>query len=717
MLHIKDLKLGRNILSVFGFILFIVWIIATKYEHWLKDYMEAYIGITGCLAIFFHFLMLRWDTNNVEQNEVIPEATYQKNYEILKNELIDQYQTRINSKFAFQMVINMGGKPTTYGTSEGYANDFQLNKDLTIEYDDISEEISKILYSHGRLLIIGEAGSGKTTILLSAAISILRNEKKGDLPYRKINKLPLTLNLATWQSDFRFEEWYERNITESYNQSNAFVKTLIQHDAILPFFDGYDEVAKHYRADLLKKMRTYFGSNNTKCFVISSRKLAYKDVDIDAPVYAEYEVKPLTIKQIQETLTSSAKMYVSGNALLNAINKNASLREAVLNPFYLDTASFLFNKGIELAFKATDTEGIKAEIVRMFVENQVPNVRTKKYLHFLANKMNKKGIVVFELLRIQPDWSNNNRKNQLYIVLSIILIMLLLTFSISGVVGALFFMAVSGLFSYIIYSLLAAMIIILFFMIIGAKLFGKWGFVIGGLIGGWISTTMQGYKIQTTDIQVWRWKNVSKNFRKCFRNALLFALFWGLIFFGINNWKIDILIGCVIGSFIYGFISAIINAGIIASNKISLSNPYQRFLGTLKFDFLKIGLGLLSFLLGFLTISIMKDGWSIHQIIVSMRTIPLEKLCLLMILLIGLSLLISSRMIEHIIIRFVLWKEGHMPLRIVSFMDKMTDQHIIEDNRLIKKQKGSSSKKQRGVSWRFRHKILQDYFADMKFDK
>jgi hypothetical protein len=48
-----------------------------------------------------------------------------------------------------------------------------------------------------------------------------------------------------------------------------------------------------------------------------------------------------------------------------------------------------------------------------------------------------------------------------------------------------------------------------------------------------------------------------------------------------------------------------------------------------------------------------------------------------------------------------------MPLRVVTFMDRMTDQLIFEDNR----RKDKKGRKRRGATWRFRHKILQDYFA------
>lgn len=67
----------------------------------------------------------------------------------------------------------------------------------------------------------------------------------------------------------------------------------------------------------------------------------------------------------------------------------------------------------------------------------------------------------------------------------------------------------------------------------------------------------------------------------------------------------------------------------------------------------------------------------------------------------------------HFSLRLALYFEGKMPLRVVTFMDRMSEQFIFEDNRRTNKK----GKKMRGATWRFRHKILQDYFAKMKEGK
>ena len=71
--------------------------------------------------------------------------------------------------------------------------------------------------------------------------------------------------------------------------------------------------------------------------------------------------------------------------------------------------------------------------------------------------------------------------------------------------------------------------------------------------------------------------------------------------------------------------------------------------------------------------------------------------------------LTASRLPNHFSLRLTLYLERNIPLRLVTFLDRMSDQRILEDNRRLDKK----GRKRRGASWRFRHKILQDYFAEL----
>jgi hypothetical protein len=563
-----------------------------------------------------------WFQNKTTPPKVLAEDEYEKAHHELRKHLIEQYRTRLKSKLAFPMAINIGGKPTTFGTSEGYANDYQLNKDLTIEHDDIQNEIGKILNSHSRLLLIGEAGSGKTTILLFAALDLLTQEDN--------YQLPLMLNLATWQSDFDFAEWYERNVAESYNLSRAFAKTLIAKKDIVPFFDGFDEINETQRSHLFDKMRTYFGSDRATRFIISSRKLAYQNTAADAPVYAQYEVKPLTIEQIRTALTINQEKFGSENALLNAINQNPHLQEAVLNPFYLNTASFLFEKLGKVEFKALDTEGVQKELVETFVEKQVPSAQDRKYLWFLASNMNKRNMVVFELVNLQYDWYIG-KWSRGGVFLSIFLAGLVralissLAFGIIiGLVGGLITGLVSGFVACLVHSLVGCLIVSLY------------------------SDNKQMPNIKTYRSVKWS----LSLFFKIFKEDIISALITGHVIGFVIGFVLSISFGLVFGlisALVYGLIFSLLgvfteyvkeyNIAIIQINK-----PYQRFKASIR--------------------------------------------------------LLDFSILQHYHLLYLLNKKGLFPFKIVDFLNTMTTQYILESD---------------GATWRFRHKILQDYFAEKKF--
>jgi hypothetical protein len=57
--------------------------------------------------------------------------------------------------------------------------------------------------------------------------------------------------------------------------------------------------------------------------------------------------------------------------------------------------------------------------------------------------------------------------------------------------------------------------------------------------------------------------------------------------------------------------------------------------------------------------------------------------------------LLHFSILQHKHLLYLLNKKGLLPYRLVPFLDAMTEQHILESD---------------GATWRFRHRILQEYF-------
>ena len=54
--------------------------------------------------------------------------------------------------------------------------------------------------------------------------------------------------------------------------------------------------------------------------------------------------------------------------------------------------------------------------------------------------------------------------------------------------------------------------------------------------------------------------------------------------------------------------------------------------------------------------------------------------------------------LQHWLLRYQLYQKGLLPWRLVDFLNKMTEQRILESD---------------GAAWRFRHRIIQEYFSDL----
>ncbi len=230
--------------------------------------------------------LLNWYKKS--SSETVDAEQYAEAFGQFKKLLLEQYQIRIQAKTVKRLPINLSAKSTLYSTDSEWANAYFQNK--TIESGDIASEIGKILSTHDRLLLIGDPGVGKTTILLFAAINILMDGAGAQ-------KLPLILNLATWDSESDFKEWYAKGIAHTYNLSSVFVEELLRCNALVPFFDGLDEVPDEYREHCLQKMAAYFGDHRNQQILISSRRDEYYEIETYAPVYTEIELQPLTLSQ------------------------------------------------------------------------------------------------------------------------------------------------------------------------------------------------------------------------------------------------------------------------------------------------------------------------------------------------------------------------------------------------------------------------------------
>ena len=606
----------------------------------LSDFLRSKLGDYYYLSITVIFIITlvvyEFIGSKKTTNKRPPENVIEKAITDTRQGLIKSYEKRLEDKMAKRLPVNLQLKYSLEGTS----TKAPLYDNRTLGEKNIKEELISIFDKHrGRLLITGEPGAGKTTLLLQLAVTLLQREK---------TVVPIIINMATWRSRFKsVEEWFEELLPQM-GLSRSLAQELIKQHRILPLFDGLDELVEENRKPCLEAIGE-FGAINELQYVICSRKIEYSQT-VDAPVFCQIEVRPLTMSQIKKQL--KALGTPESNGMLHAISEDPLLSQVIETPFYLNTVQILFSSSKSLAefdFKTSDLEGRKNEVVEIFVQQQLdkskyPKGKSAHWLSFLAQNLKRHDKVVFELADLQYSWSKWTKGNRLIANMMEGFIRGLMLGFVYSLAAGLFIGMAMGIAEGIAdgrlvfglgKGLIFATFIGLVFGLLGGLGFGLLFVLYAGLakyLRGLIPT------IETKDVVPWSLKKIFAGIEKNLLAGLLMSLMFGLIDgFGIG---ILFLIGVVLS---LGLVEGLVD---IFKSKhylfIQISKPYQRF-----------------------TASFYSLHFSIFQ---------------------------------HWVLRRQLYKKGLLPQRLVAFLEELSENHILESD---------------GATWRFRHRILQEYFADM----
>ncbi|KAA3634971.1 MAG: NACHT domain-containing protein [Bacteroidetes bacterium] len=596
---------------------YITELTAGDFKSWIEsivgkeNVLLTLIGLGGFSAVLLLVTyLIETKPEPKEEKKSIKDAI-EKAISDTREGLIKSYQSRLDSKMAQRLPINLQLKYTLEGTT----TKAKLYDNRTIGEKSIKEELISIFDKHrGRLLIIGDPGSGKTTLLLQLAVTLLKREGV---------VIPIIINIVTWRKRFNsVEEWFGELLPQM-GFSKLLAQLLIKEHRILPLFDGLDELAEENRKPCLEAIGE-FGKTNELEYVICSRKVEYAQT-VDAPVYCEIAVKPLTLPQIKKQLKELGAPEANG--LLDAISKDNLLKEIIKVPFYLNTAQILFSSMItleELNFKTTTLEERKEELVKMFIDQQLikmvyPKEKSKHWLSFLAFNMNKpvRNLVVFELIDLQYNWSTWTK---FQLIIARFIKGSVISLPVGIILGLLY-----SWFSESWTTTMGLIFVVLFITMMG-------------LIMG-LQSDIHFLSIKTFGIISFSIKGIISEFKK----RPLFNLILSLLFGVILGLFSGLYYGLIAGLFFFLWINLLF--GSLAAFKsfsfIHIKKPYQRFSN--------------SFL--FLNFSI----------------------------------------IQHWFLRCQLYKKDLLPIKLVYFLNELTKNYLLESD---------------GTNWRFRHKILQDYFAD-----
>jgi hypothetical protein len=524
----------------------------------------------------------------------------QKENQTLRDAFRQRYRDRLVQKLASRQPVSLRRFATQEGTSKIVADTF-----IPYNSEAIKVEIGKTFQdAYGRLLIVGQPGAGKTTLLLQLA------DRLFDL---ETDALPVVLNLATWKSSFgTLETWILAVMAAELGTNQAGAKAALRQANLIVLLDGLDELKEDYSMNSCLAAIAEYGSVAGRKFVITCRIEEYKRVQEDARVNLQIEVGPLEGDQLEAELSRMGREQPEALPLLQAIQNNPLLRQAVETPFYFNTLQLMFAGKLPV-FATTDLDSRKQEIKQLFIQSALQRTVHKNYpaadsmhwLSFLAANMNERNLVVFELRDLQYDWWRGWRQWDIF---------------------------VANFIRGLIYGLIGVLVLVLIFVLIYGLVFGLVFGLVGGLIFGLIGGRLPTI-VETRDTMIWS----VEAYIKAVKDSLIYGLIIGLIsglVIGLSG-----LVFWLIGSLVSGLIDIIQTE---SSDFIQIKSPYQRFNASMKVLYFSI--------------------------------------------------------LQHWHLRYLLYKKGALPLDLVHFLNEMKDRNILESD---------------GATWRFRHRMIQDYFAEL----
>lgn len=282
--------------------------------------------------------------------------------------------------------------------------------------------LDKLFYEHGQaLLILGDPGSGKTTMLLELArAAIHRAERTAAAP------VPVVLNLSSWgRSPKPLRDWLVDELNEKYLVPLRLGRQWLNQDQLLLLLDGLDEVKTENQADCVRAINQFRQAHGLVPIAVCSRTAEYEALATRLRLDTAVSLQPLTPAQIDRYVAAGGAMFT---AVRQALAQDAVLQEMARSPLLLSIMTLAYRDlpAAALSGPASAAERrheLFATYVRQMGQRKgerfaYPLAQTERWLGWLAQKLARQEQTIFLLEMLQPAWLDSRRQRWMYALLT-----------------------------------------------------------------------------------------------------------------------------------------------------------------------------------------------------------------------------------------------------------------------------------------------------------
>jgi GTPase SAR1 family protein len=271
----------------------------------------------------------------------------------------------------------------------------------------------------GRLLILGQPGAGKTTMLLELAQKLVERVEN-DLN----EPIPILLSLSSWQNDQQsIKDWIVAELNSGkyyYKVRKDITKQWLEHGEIIPLLDGLDELAASRQESCVQKLNEFLQPGNW-CYplVVCSRIQEYQLYPTQLALNTSVELQPFTPEQVQDYLTRTGN-----HQLADSLRDDVALRELaqtplVLNIIVISCQNLSLDKWQELKSSEERLDCLFSTYVEVMLgrryEGKRPsNEKNKYWLSWLAGRLIEQNETEFFIEKMQPTWLPHDTQRKAY---------------------------------------------------------------------------------------------------------------------------------------------------------------------------------------------------------------------------------------------------------------------------------------------------------------
>ncbi|MBA6397143.1 leucine-rich repeat domain-containing protein [Colwellia sp. BRX10-4] len=240
---------------------------------WTKDNLITQLTDHNILFENVRDELSRWNNNTLNEiDEVVL--------------IEDEFRRAIARRFDELKIfgLSFGKRTRKYQLSVAYIS-------LTTETDFNNSEDNKVMSTnealtcYKRLVILGEAGQGKTTLLQWLTVQCGRRSFGGDQAnFNK--KIPVliqlrsVLNENSLPEDIDFYDFMAEGI-EIKNPHREWIKSILENKLAIIMIDGFDEVPKNRRKQVLDWIDRLCNRYDGNQFILTSRPSAYENTSLE----------------------------------------------------------------------------------------------------------------------------------------------------------------------------------------------------------------------------------------------------------------------------------------------------------------------------------------------------------------------------------------------------------------------------------------------------